>query len=101
MSDKEKEPLRSLHYWQQRATEAQEKLEQARTREKQLLEALREAEHELTTLHGLTAVDGLKAYSEAQRAGCDPHGAWDCFVESTWKLDTSKTLNKINKLLEE
>lgn len=48
--------------------------------EKVLREALRDAHHELTTLHGLVVCDGAAP-------------------EETWPLDCSKTLTKIDEAL--
>ncbi len=62
----------------------------------ELLEALGEARHELVTLSGLTASDGLDAYGEAQREGCCPNGAWDCFCEQTFRINTQNAIQKID-----
>lgn len=67
-------------------------LEQAQARVAQLEEALRQAEHSLTTLHGLTASDGLGAYGAALSEGCDANGAWDCYRDETWKIDEAGVL---------
>jgi len=61
--------------------------------------ALEEAHHALTTLHGLTACDGIDAYPQALWDGCDANGAWDMFRESTWTIDESKTLETIDAAL--
>jgi hypothetical protein len=66
---------------------------------KRLREALKKAHHELTTLHGLSATDGFKAYNDALRAGCDQNGAWDVFVEETWSIDVLDTLKTIEAAL--
>jgi len=62
----------------------------------QFEKALERARHELTTLHGLHACDGFDAYSRAQRDGIDPAGAWDSFLESTWQIDVSQTIEAID-----
>jgi len=62
----------------------------------QFEKALERAGHELATLHGLHACDGFNAYSRAQRAGVDPAGAWDSFLESTWQIDVSQTIEAID-----
>lgn len=64
-----------------------------------LREALRQAEHALITMQGLTASDGLGAYSEALYEGLEHHVAWDCFVEDTWKIDDSKVMAVIEAAL--
>ena len=62
---------------------------------------LGDAEHFITTLHGLTATDGLGAFGEALAEGCDTNGAWDCFVAGTWKIDETKVLGAIRDALTE
>jgi len=57
-------------------------------------------EHELKTLNGLTATDGFEAYYSAQGV-CDCVGAWDCFVEETFEIDTGKALKELHKIEEE
>jgi hypothetical protein len=61
--------------------------------------ALEEARHALETLHGLTASDGVGAYGDALREGCDPSGAWDCFCDQTFTINTSKCVTTIEKAL--
>ncbi len=73
---------------------------QAGGREQRLREALEAARHALTTLHGLTASDGVGEYAEALAEGCDHAGAWDCFVDETWRIDEAATLALIDKALE-
>lgn len=51
-----------------------------------LIIAGKAALHDLETVEGLYATDGFDAYGDAQRNGCDPEGAWNCFVEQTFKL---------------
>lgn len=49
--------------------------------------AIKAGLHDLETTSGLYATDGFEAYGNAQREGCDPNGAWDRFVEQTFKLE--------------
>lgn len=57
--------------------------EGAIARIEELEQALRAAQHDLTTTEGLTCADGLRAYGDALADGCDPNGAWDTFREQT------------------
>ncbi len=61
--------------------------------------ALEAAQHELVTLDGLTASDGLGEYGKALDDGCDASGAWDCYVEETWEIDMTKVLVQIDAAL--
>ena len=79
--------------------EAQNKIASLTDRLTQRRKALETAHHAITTLHGLTASDGLGAYGEALSDGCDASGAWDCYRDETWTIDESKTLALIEAAL--
>ena len=63
--------------------------------------ALRVAQHELTFVNGLHACDGFGAYGKAQADGCDCNGAWDVFVDSTFRLDMTRVLTLCDEALKD
>lgn len=65
----------------------------------EIREALEDARHILTTLHGLMATDNIGAYGKALSNGCDPNGAWDCFRDTCFKIDETETIAKLDSAL--
>ena len=61
--------------------------------------ALREARHELTTLHGLEATDRWNVYYDALRDGADHNGAYDALRDVTWVIDAAKVIEQIDEAL--
>ena len=64
-----------------------------------VLEALEKARHSLVTLDGLFVTDGFDTYHQALDDGCDPSGAWDFFVECTWRIDESSVLRYLDTVI--
>jgi cytochrome c5 len=74
-------------------------LKAAEERADRLAEGLKAAHHELTTLHGLQATDGLNAYYGAWENGADANGAWDAFTDSLITIDVKPVLDQIDAAL--
>ena len=71
-----------IDFWQQRAEAAEAEAAGLRERLTDLQTAVEERDTELTMLREALDTIPLYEYGDAQREGCDPGGAWDCFKEA-------------------